>query len=306
MESETKEILGKKISEMESERKGEGMSLVIKIFLCFHQSYTILPPLCIPIQCGAEGKTLIKEVLQDNIGEHISGKNQEYCELTAQYYAWKQELCDYYGFCHYRRFFCFEEQRKKPYLVFGKLKEKQKILLGTESMITELCQQYEIILPYAVDMGVSVIEQYQSSLFHYGSDLKLFIQILKEKYPELKKAAKIYLSQNKQYFCNMFLMDRIHFQEYCTYLFGILEEFDQRKIKHGSFQADRTNGYLGERFVGIYLEYAKEKGAKIKEVARMDIDCTLKKRLIYSIFPPESKRRFFFKKEIKRRKGKET
>ena len=157
MESETKEILGKKISEMESERKGEGMSLVIKIFLCFHQSYTILPPLCIPIQCGAEGKTLIKEVLQDNIGEHISGKNQEYCELTAQYYAWKQELCDYYGFCHYRRFFCFEEQRKKPYFVFGKLKEKQKVFLGTESMIAELCQQNEIILPYAVDMGVSVI-----------------------------------------------------------------------------------------------------------------------------------------------------
>ncbi len=305
MESETKEILGKKISEMESERKGEGMSLVIKIFLCFHQSYTILPPLCIPIQCGAEGKTLIKEVLQDNIGEHISGKNQEYCELTAQYYAWKQELCDYYGFCHYRRFFCFEEQRKKPYLVFGKLKEKQKILLGTESMITELCQQYEIILPYAIDMGVSVIEQYQSSLFHYGSDLKLFIQILKKKYPELKKAAKIYLSQNKQYFCNMFLMDRIHFQEYCTYLFGILEEFDQRKIKHGSFQADRTNGYLGERFVGIYLEYAKEKGVKIKEVTRMDINCTLKKRLIYYIFPPESRRKNSLKKAI-RRKGKET
>ena len=305
MESETKEILGKKISEMESERKGEGMSLVIKIFLCFHQSYTILPPLCIPIQCGAEGKTLIKEVLQDNIGEHISGKNQEYCELTAQYYAWKQELCDYYGFCHYRRFFCFEEQRKKPYLVFGKLKEKQKVLLGTESMIAELCQQYEIILPYAVDMGVSVIEQYQSSLFHYGSDLKLFIQILKKKYPELKKAAKIYLSQNKQYFCNMFLMDRIHFQEYCTYLFGILEEFDQRKIKHGSFQADRTNGYLGERFVGIYLEYAKEKGAKIKEVTRMDINCTLKKRLIYYIFPPESRRKNSLKKAI-RRKGKET
>lgn len=305
MESETKEILGKKISEMESERKGEGMSLVIKIFLCFHQSYTILPPLCIPIQCGAEGKTLIKEVLRDNIGEHISGKNQEYCELTAQYYAWKQELCDYYGFCHYRRFFCFEEQRKKPYLVFGKLKEKQKVLLGTESMIAELCQQYEIILPYAVDMGVSVIEQYQSSLFHYGSDLKLFIQILKEKYPELKKAAKIYLSQNKQYFCNMFLMDRIHFQEYCTYLFGILEEFDQRKIKHGSFQADRTNGYLGERFVGIYLEYVKEKGAKIKEVTRMDINCTLKKRLIYYIFPPESRRKNSLKKAI-RRKGKET
>ena len=302
MESETKEILGKKISEMESERKGEGMSLVIKIFLCFHQSYTILPPLCIPIQCGAEGKTLIKEVLQDNIGEHISGKNQEYCELTAQYYAWKQELCDYYGFCHYRRFFCFEEQRKKPYLVFGKLKEKQKILLGTESMITELCQQYEIILPYAVDMGVSVIEQYQSSLFHYGSDLKLFIQILKKKYPELKKAAKIYLSQNKQYFCNMFLMDRIHFQEYCTYLFGILEEFDQRKIKHGSFQADRTNGYLGERFVGIYLEYAKEKGAKIKEVTRMDINCTLKKRLIYYISPPESRRKNSLKKAIRRNK----
>lgn len=260
----------------------------------------MIPPMCIPIQCGAERKPCVRGAIPDNVGDHISEKNQEYCELTAQYYAWKNEVCDYYGFCHYRRFFCFEDKGKKPYLVFGTLKEKQKKLFGKEAIITELCQTYEIILPRAVDMGLSVAEYYRTSEFHHAEDFDLFLAILREKYPKLANSAEMYLSQKKQYFCNMFLMDRPHFQEYCTYLFGILEEFDRRKIRHGSFQEDRTDGYLGERFVGIYVEYVRKKGAKIKEVARIDTDCTLKRRVGYFLFPPESKRRFLVKKVMKK------
>lgn len=46
-------------------------------------------------------------MLRDDAGEHISGKNRAYCELTVQYYAWKNVRADYYGFCHYRRYFSF-------------------------------------------------------------------------------------------------------------------------------------------------------------------------------------------------------
>lgn len=275
------------------------MNLLIKIFLCLHNFYSVVPIMCTPIQCGTEIKPYVNGAIPDNIGENISEKNQEYCELTAQYYAWKNEVCDYYGFCHYRRFFCFDDRIKKTYLPIGRLKEKQNVLFGSETIITELCRNYEIILPRAEDMGISVAEHYRTSAFHDIKDLKLFLDILYEKYPELTDSAKAYLSQNRQYFCNMFLMDWQHFNEYCGYLFGILEEFDRRKIRHGSFQADRTDGYLGERFVGIYLDYARRNGAKIKEIARIDINCTLKKRLGYYIFPPESKRRFFTKKVVK-------
>ena len=76
----------------------------IKIFMCCHKGFEIVPPLCGPIQCGSAINPKIDNVLYDDSGENISLKNREYCELTAHYFAWKNIVADYYGFCHYRRF----------------------------------------------------------------------------------------------------------------------------------------------------------------------------------------------------------
>ena len=50
-------------------------------------------------------------MLMDNTGENISEKNSMYCELTAQYWAWKNLNADYYGFFHYRRYLNFSDRR---------------------------------------------------------------------------------------------------------------------------------------------------------------------------------------------------
>jgi hypothetical protein len=88
------------------------------------------------------------------------------------------------------------------------------------------------------------------------------------------------------------------FNEYCEFLFPLLEEFDKRKTMHGSFQDDRTDGYLGERFLGIFIFYIQNRGDRIKELSRIDIDCTVKKRMLYRLFPPQSKRRKQIKKIV--------
>lgn len=279
----------------------------IKLFMCCHKQYETLPPLCEAIQCGSALNSKIENTVHDDFGENISLKNHEYCELTAHYYAWKNVNADYYGFCHYRRFFAVENCIKRPYTAKFTLSEKERnFYLGNEEYWQNLIENYEILTPRSEDMGLSVREHYCGSKNHYSEDLNLFLEILFKKAPWLIETAKIYLSQSRQYFCNMFIMKKTYFFEYCEIMFSVLDEFDSRKTLHGNFCSDRTDGYLGEIFTGIYIAYCYKKGIKIKELPRIDIGVSNKKRICYILFPPESKRRFFVKKVVKAIRGKQN
>ena len=94
------------------------------------------------------------------------------------------------------------------------------------------------------------------------------------------------------------------FHEYCEILFSVLSEFDNKKTLHGDFQSDRTDGYLGELFSGIYINYCYKNGAAIKELPRIDVNCSIGKRFNFALLPPESKRRFVVKRIVKKFRGK--
>lgn len=58
----------------------------------------------LPLQVGKDPENF-KGFLRDNTGDNISAKNENYCELTAQYWATKNRTADVKGLVHYRRFF---------------------------------------------------------------------------------------------------------------------------------------------------------------------------------------------------------
>lgn len=271
-----------------------------KIYACCHKKVDFIPRICTPIQCGTDVNPPINGILHDNLGDNISAFNREYCELTAHYYAWKNEEADFYGFCHYRRFFVFNDVIKKPYIVCKNPSEKHKFFLENNDMLSALLSEYNVIAPRSEDMGISAREHYCISDYHYKEDLDLFLRVLNDIAPQTTESADKYLAQNKQFFCNMFIMAKPLFFDYCDILFTALKVFDREKSKHGDFQSDRTDGYLGEIFTGIFLFYIAGKGEKIKELPRLDASCDLKKRFSYMVFPPESKRRFVIKKTFKR------
>lgn len=83
----------------------------IQIYVACHKPTCVLDNrLLVPVQVGAALTDIRYDGMrQDNEGEHISEKNPQYCELTAQYWAWKNTDCEYYGFFHYRRYLSFAE-----------------------------------------------------------------------------------------------------------------------------------------------------------------------------------------------------
>ena len=63
----------------------------------------------VPVQVGRSVSDYSLDMIGDDTGDNISDKNRTYCEMTAQYWAWKNvKDVDYIGFCHYRRFFNYE------------------------------------------------------------------------------------------------------------------------------------------------------------------------------------------------------
>lgn len=274
------------------------------LLLCCHNRFDIVPEGFTPIQCGSALNPPVSEAEKDDVGDNISQKNPSYCELTAHYFAWKNIDAEYYGFCHYRRFFVFNDRIKKPYIVCGTVSENDITLLGNRQKLEQIFQNHDMIVTRSENMGLTVSRHYCTSKYHYREDLEQFIRILEVQFPDYKIAAERYLSQCSQHFCNMFVMKKADFHEYCSVLFSVLAEFDKVKRVHGDFQSDRTDGYLGEIFTGIFIARKREQGLRIKELPRMDVGCTAKKRVLYYLLPPESRARFIVKRWIKKLKRK--
>lgn len=209
-------------------------------------------------------------MLLDNQGENISFKNKAYCELTTQYWAWKNKKADYYGFCHYRRFFSFHHEHLKESawgtIEYDYLNESamQELHFNEADMRSQI-EAYDFLIAKGVPVGCmnakSVYDHYQRAPELHIQDLELFLDILTEKYPQLHESAKELLEGKVFYPCNMFIMNRKLFCEYCEILFDVLEEFEKRAdMRAYSREGYRTIGHLGERMTGIYYLYLQKRG----------------------------------------------
>ena len=257
----------------------------IKIYVSCHKDcYTLKHPLIFPIHVGAAlAKERLPGMLRDDSGENISKKNRKYCELTALYWAWKNDAdSDYLGFWHYRRFMSFA---KKP-LPRNSFEDIEIPFLDQDSAKT-LCidpdemqktiERYDIITTIPVKLkkmgrGIaSVRRQYELSPHQHKEDLDTAVAIIKEKFPEYYKTAMWYLDKSPLgYYCNMFIMKRKLFERYCQWLFAILEEHERRRgCENYTAQGMRVSGHLAERLFAIwYLKLKKSGKFKTCELPR--------------------------------------
>lgn len=275
----------------------------IRIYVATHkQTYVPEHPLLKPLQIGAALHSPLDGFLHDDAGDNISAKNNSYCELTGQYWVWKNEQADFYGFYHYRRYFSFHAE-KHPYMIYDFPDDVtlRRMNCAPEQM-EQLISQYDIIVPAAENMYETVWENYSRAPHHYMEDLQLAANLVKELHPDYKNAMEQYLSNTRLYLKNMYIMRHEHFHAYCNWLFPLLEEFDHRNNwnkYNGNKAAMRVDGYLAERLFGIWYTHMKQQGnIKSCELSRVhfaNMDGSKgglqRMKLVNMVLPPGTKRR---------------
>lgn len=200
---------------------------------------TVTPePYIVPIQVGAALTELSIAEYRDDKGDHISDKNPNYCELTATYYAWKNCNARYKGLCHYRRVFDLESEKLK------------NILARTESV--------DAILPYPSIYYPDI--QAEHVRYVKDSDWQAMCRALEEVAPDYFEYYRENF-QKEQFFYNfnMLIAKKEIFDDYCSFLFSVLERTEQLTVPRGWERNDRFAGYLGENLTTIYFRKNKDK-----------------------------------------------
>lgn len=189
------------------------------------------------IQAGAAltDQRLSEGILTDHIGENISDRNRQFCELTALYWIWKNSCEDVVGLVHYRRHFILPDdwlKRMKDYNI-------------------------DVVLPVPLYVVPSLGENYK--LRHDPSDWEYLMDYLKMQDEETYRKAKSFFEGNLYSPCNMFIMKKPVLNDLCEWLFPILEAV----AAHGGEKKDgylnRYPGFISERLISYFFERYRDK-----------------------------------------------
>ena len=251
----------------------------IKIAVACHKP-SVLPdnPLLMPVQVGsALAANRMTGMMHDDDGENISVKNPYYCELTAQYWAWKNVEADYIGLCHYRRFLCFRDvdtprnlrgQMEASAITPGNL---ARFGLEDDAEMRAVIEANDIVCGPLQDVRKLYPPRgnQPTALRHWTAhdralimteDLEKMLTILSEVSPEVGAATREYL--NGKYFLgfNCFVMRKELFQQMCAIEFSVLERLEsQVDLTHYNQQLRRIYGFMGEIICSSYIYWIEKK-----------------------------------------------
>ena len=217
------------------------------IYIATHKKFNVpnLNGYC-ALQVGAEGKEKYG-YLRDNIGNHISGKNANYCELTGLYTglantSYEYNTDDSYkGLVHYRRY-------------FGRNNLSNKISdICSYEYLLNCLKSVDIVLPYVEYFKQNAKEEI---LLHCCTEeiFDKLRQIIETKYPDYIETYDRYFNENKASLFNMLFCKREIFDAYCEWLFSILFVLEKQVdlAKLNTYQ-QRLYGFLSERLLNVWV-----------------------------------------------------
>lgn len=258
----------------------------IKIFLSYHKNCDrIRSDILTPIHVGRaissdSTKKQLEDIIGDDTGDNISEKNQTFCELTAQYWAWKNCDADYIGFFHYRRHLAFNDvsknENKWGVVEYPCISKNYLNEIGlSDDFIQKAVNGHDIVTVRKWDVtnagSKNNYDHYASSSpYLHINDYDLMVKLMLKKHPDYEDDVRTYNSNRFGFYTNMYIMRSDVFHQYCEFLFDILFELeDSIDISEYNTQEKRIFGYLSEWMFGIYLtHYRRTVSTNVTELPR--------------------------------------
>jgi hypothetical protein len=272
----------------------------IKILVAHHKAGFIYKDnIHEPIHVGKELSEIDLGILGDNTFENISNLNPFYCELTATYWAWKNVKTDYVGICHYRRYFYrtdfsnFFSKRRLAYFYYylkSVFFEKSIQCFFFNQHEIQNNQKDEFINRFSIWLENEIITKKtkifalkpvvhlnKNNLDHYNNEIGVFYmlqldEIIKTNFLEYYPFFVDSLNSRELHYANMIIMDKFYYNEYCMFLFGVLEKHFELNQSESKNDYSRVSGYIGEILTNTYLLKKKQEDVGIELLNTLFID----------------------------------
>ena len=248
---------------------------------CHKPSRIPANPLLVPVQVGSALAKQRMDMQHDDEGQNISEKNPSYCELTAQYWEWKNVKADYYGLCHYRRFLCMHkteaELNERSQIEVGEIddynirrfgledeEEMRRVIEDCDLVVGEHQQLDRIPTPRGNKAsGYDHWAAHDKALIRV-QDLEKMLELLEEVSPRIGASARKYLQEKTFMGFNCFVMKKELFDEMCEIEFETLKRLEQEvDLTYYCQQLSRIYGFMGEIISSAYF-YDLEKSGKYR------------------------------------------
>jgi lipopolysaccharide biosynthesis glycosyltransferase len=253
-----------------------------RIYTSHHKPSAFLnAPSIIPIHVGKANNYNDIGCSGDDTGDNISYKNPYYCELTAQYWVWKNAPdSNYIGFMHYRRHLNFATKQNFEEDNWGVVccesidQQYQEQFALTDEGISACLHDVDILVPKKWDVRAAGSKNnynhYEISPYLHIKDYQCTLNCLLALYPEYAPAVEIFNDATDGYYTNMFVMRQDIFLHYSTWLFSILDKLeDNISFDNYNFQEKRVIGHIAERLLNIYLIHQlSQQHYRVKELQR--------------------------------------
>lgn len=218
------------------------------------------------VYAGEAGRRRQATNLTDVCTTGPSLENRRWSELSAIYKIWTEgPKTDVIGFCHYRRFFAFDEAAKTgPVININRSELLGRISKDWEKILDHIDFLHSIV-PKRFDLEDNIYGHY--SKFHDSRDYIDVMQAAFKLSPQLRPFLLQQYTKTHMYPCNMFIMAWENFDALCQLWFGVLLPFaEATPWPRATAYQSRDVSFLAERLFDAWICQKQATGHSLIEV----------------------------------------